>query len=135
MYLSHKSGCHHLGKSTGSRAKVIEIPVKTLDDVIGERNTKVSLVKCDTQGYEAHVLAGARTFLRQRIAPWFMEVWPAGMARAGSSVEELTILIEEHFDWFADCRQDRPLIVQTNCLREHLSGLRKDKFTDLLLIP
>jgi FkbM family methyltransferase len=58
------------------------VPTVTLDSL-----GVFDVVKIDAQGAEAKILHGARRTLEARQAIWFVEVWNAGLAWAGTSVE------------------------------------------------
>ena len=69
---------------------------------VGADPRSVSFVKVDTQGCEADVLRGARELLARRHVAWQVEVDPALLQRAGSSMNALLALFQEHFTHFID---------------------------------
>lgn len=72
-----------------SRGDSISVPVITLDELLDERETRrVSFVKLDVQGWEAHVLRGASRLLAT--APYvLLEFWPKGLQAAGTDPAHL----------------------------------------------
>lgn len=60
--------------------KTIQVVQSTLEDEIDEETMQQSIVFCDVQGYEGHVLEGARTLLDMAV-PCVLEFWPYGLAR------------------------------------------------------
>ncbi len=72
----------------------------TADDWIGRLQVDpgvVTFVKVDTQGWDLHVLQGARTLLARRDVVWQIEASPSMLKRAGSSVQDLCALVAQHF--------------------------------------
>lgn len=89
---SYNSGNNALSlKSDREGAESVE--VVRLDDLLAGR--KVDFIKIDVQGWEAAVLRGAQQTLEgNRPLRVRTEVWPAGLARAGSSPDEVVGLLE-----------------------------------------
>lgn len=56
----------------------------------GELPRRVEVVKLDTQGAEDDILAGGSALLAAGQTAWVVEIWPAGLYGAGSSVKRLT---------------------------------------------
>ena len=88
--------------------KVVTVPVVSLDAALDEgllgepgsrllRERGVQMLKMDTQGAEARILAGAAKVL-SRTQNLISEFWPYGLARQGSGVEEFLDPLFEHFD-------------------------------------
>ena len=73
----------------------IEVPMVTLDDVASPRT---SFLKVDVEGFEGHVLAGARRLLRDARPTLFLEVHPA-MLRAPYSPDAIVDMLHE---WYGD---------------------------------
>ena len=72
---------------------VLEVEVAPLDAIVAGR--KVHFIKIDVQGWEASVLKGARQTLSvNRPLSVRVEIWPSGLRRAGSSVDEVVDLLE-----------------------------------------
>jgi len=70
--------------------------VRQLPEVIANGCDDPHLLWMDVQGFEAHVLAGA-TSLLQRGIPLAMEIWPKGLAEAGTSLSSFVSLIQAHW--------------------------------------
>lgn len=78
----------------------VDVPVLTLDDLVERHRLDcVDLVKIDAQGAEGWILRGAaRTLSSNRPIALLVELWPAGLANCGSSLDEvLTILAAAGF--------------------------------------
>jgi len=71
--------------------ETITVPVRRLADVLAETipSRKVGLVKIDTEGFEAQVLAGAWEMLTRDLPVVFTEFSPGRMRQAGKDAEEL----------------------------------------------
>lgn len=86
-----------------SRRATIPVRATTLDGAMREHNIStddVSLVWIDTQGHEAHVLAGAPDLLRSQL-PVLIEFWPYGLREAGG-LQRLIELLCAHYTHFVD---------------------------------
>ena len=138
-----KSGAHFIDEArpapgrAGARLHDV-VPVWTVDRLVAEcvpDSTAVQCVKSDTQGYEGHVLAGAPRLLARRQAVWQIELWPAGLARCGTDLRELSGLIERHFSFFVDARIPNRDLKPTTDFRPHIEYLTGRAFTDILLLP
>jgi FkbM family methyltransferase len=66
----------------------LSIEADTIDALVHDQ---VSLMWLDTQGHEAHVLRGAPRLLSAGI-PTMLEVWPYGLARAGTTRDDFCAL-------------------------------------------
>jgi len=64
------------------------VPTLTLDD-LARRVPKLAAIKVDTQGAEFAVLGGGQATLNRHGLTWCVELWPQGLARAGSSVRQV----------------------------------------------
>jgi FkbM family methyltransferase len=87
---------HELYPSTKA-AKVIEVPIKTLDDALTTIDVlweKRTLMKIDVQGYEDRVLAGARRTLLSTYA-CILEVNFDGLYRSQASFRDLVHVLYE----------------------------------------
>jgi FkbM family methyltransferase len=88
----------HNGEShdPAKRKSTVEVAVETLDKLAGAK--PVDLIKLDTQGSEAAILRGARSLWGVGAGDdtvLLTEFWPYGLARCGSSTDELRLLLAE----------------------------------------
>jgi FkbM family methyltransferase len=95
-----------------SRRRGNTVPVKamTLDSWAIWRGCdphRVTYVKCDTQGWESHVLRGAPCWLSYKHITWEVEICPRLLEKAGSNLADLCGLLQEHFQWFVELREAR----------------------------
>ena len=61
-------------------SKLIQVPTKPLDKVLGPIPETIHILKVDTQGFEPHVFAGLDQVLAQQKAKYILtEFWPRGM--------------------------------------------------------
>ncbi len=109
----------------------------TLDDWIdslGLDPSLIAFIKCDVQGWESKVLAGAPRTLRHRHIAWQLEVSPKHLRHAGSSLHGFCRMVQRQFDRFIDLGGDGRRSRSTSDLRtslDYLSGHRR--FTDILV--
>jgi FkbM family methyltransferase len=95
------SGAASLAQHAGIRGGQGEVQVHKLDTILGELigNQSISLLKIDTEGYEAQVVEGAReTFLSGAVEIIVMEVSPNfGSVEFLSAVDKL---LSDQYRWF-----------------------------------
>ncbi len=83
---SNNSGDHRISVSDSngiyneSNRKKIQVKSVKLDSVLTELHPLKTLIWIDVQGYEGHVLAGAKNILKNKI-PLVIEFWPYGLNR------------------------------------------------------
>lgn len=67
------------------------VPVRTFDRLQrdGQLPRRIDLIKIDAQGAEDDILDGASVLLAEGRTIWMLEIWPAGLFGAGSSVAHL----------------------------------------------
>jgi FkbM family methyltransferase len=72
-----------------------EIQVITLDQFMGQKQlTRLDLIKIDVEGFEMHVLRGAKALL-ERLGPvLFIELNDQNLREQGASAEELLLFLE-----------------------------------------
>ncbi|HLL68104.1 MAG TPA: FkbM family methyltransferase [Micromonosporaceae bacterium] len=63
-----------LGPVVGAGHDDIPIPVRTLDDLLGDESGRISVLKCDVEGHEDRVLRGGAAVLRRHMPAIIVEV-------------------------------------------------------------
>lgn len=85
--------------------RLIEVRCRTLDSWLAGLRVDpdaVTFVKVDVQGYEMRVLQGASALLARRHVAWQLELDPAHLAAAGTSLADLYAKLQQHFTHFID---------------------------------
>jgi FkbM family methyltransferase len=93
------------GGGREARRRAIEVPAARLDTLVERGQISIEdtgIAWIDTQGHEAHVLAGAHTLLTSDV-PMVIEYWPYGLRRA-AGLELLHEIVAEHFAHVIDLR-------------------------------
>jgi FkbM family methyltransferase len=142
MELAPTIGAHRVvpsaaGSDDATLPGRVTVQSRTLDkwvESLGVDPALVAFVKCDVQGWEPHVLEGARRTLRQRHIAWALEVSPKHLSHAGSSLPDFCRLVRAHFSRFIDLhghrRRDRP----TSDLEATLDfQATRRRYTDILV--
>jgi FkbM family methyltransferase len=106
---------------TEARAGGLEVPVTTVDALITDLGFRPDTLKIDVEGYEVHVLEGARGLLQETGPLIFLEVHPDHIRQLGRSVEELVKLMAGSGYEFFDAR-GRPI---TDVPRHLAGGIRR----------
>ncbi len=107
LQVATRMGGHRLLTSPGASRKVVRVPCLTLDTWsrrLGADLERVTYIKCDTQGWEAHVLAGASRILKRKDIVWEMEICPGLLLAAGTTLDDLCRVLAGEFRWFCDLR-------------------------------
>lgn len=132
----HRLYCKEEGRRT--------VPVRTtsLDEYFAPRPPAIDLVKMDTQGAEARIVAGMEGILRSqrgRLAI-ILEYWPYGLSGADDDPAGLAALLEPHgFELFEISETERRLAPTSwkallrRAAEDLEPGLRR--FTNVLLAP
>jgi hypothetical protein len=96
---------------------------------------QIGFIKCDTQGWDARVLAGAKDVLSHRHIAWQIEFSPSMLKRAGTQVADMFDLIRRHFSHFVDLRnEDGQRLRRTTDLSDALAYVGQTRsYTNLLL--
>lgn len=71
--------------------EAIEVELASLDSLQAEKRlpARIDAIKVDAQGSELEILRGARRLNATQKPVWYVEIWPAGLAQSGASVEAL----------------------------------------------
>ena len=115
----------------------VEVAVHTLQSWVLRLGIDVEalrFIKIDTQGHEAHVLAGAGPLLGRPGIVWQLEFSPRHLRLAGRSAEDAIAQLQQWFTWFVDLYAMAPgaRVRPIAELPEALAYLG-DSFTDLLV--
>jgi FkbM family methyltransferase len=96
LYHDARRGGHHSLAAANVREPGPEtvVPVHTLDEVCGELARPLDLLKLDTQGSEAAILAGGRRVLSHDRPLVLTEFWPHGIAHVGDDPASMLELLE-----------------------------------------
>ena len=72
---------------------VVAVPMKRLDDLVGQSRMRVPFMKVDAQGFDFEVLRGSERLLREgRIERLLFEYMPSGMPHAADALRGLAFL-------------------------------------------
>lgn len=95
LHLDAKSSKRHslFEAAVSVRGETITVPAVTLGAVAGEL-ARVDFIKIDAQGAEGRILAGGRRLLERDKPVVLFELWPRGMAAAGTSPSDLFALLD-----------------------------------------
>jgi FkbM family methyltransferase len=118
-----------------SDRRSVRVEAVRLDDHLRSQPGDVALVWVDTQGHEAHVLAGASKLLGA--VPWVIEYWPYGLTRA-AGLDRLHRLVAERFSTAVDVRRsqerEEPVIMDPADIPRVGAELGSG-YTDFILLP
>jgi FkbM family methyltransferase len=95
LYLSGNSVDHQICDS-GEGRSFIEVESVRIDDYFFGQDTKIDLIKIDTQGAEGLVLRGMPGLLKKNALKIIIEFWPPGLKKFNISSQEFFNLIQEH---------------------------------------
>ena len=90
------------------RRETIRVKMMQLDLLIPSLDPRRTMIWMDTQGFEGHILAGARNALAAR-PPLVLEFWPYAMNRAGSYEPLKDALLSAGYSNFCDVKHGVPL--------------------------
>jgi FkbM family methyltransferase len=83
-----------LSRQTRDGFTAIDVEQVTLDDALADERD-VALIKIDCEGFEHHVLLGARRLLAEKRPHLFIELHPEMIRRAGHAPEDVRALLHE----------------------------------------
>lgn len=123
--------------SLESNRELIKVPGTTMVNLFTEHKINpddVSLIWIDTQGYEGHILKGARNLLSHKI-PLCLEFWPHGLNRTGG-LELLTNILKENYSHFCNVRQktQQPEMIDIENIADFANSFEERKFTDIIAV-
>jgi len=97
--------------SGGSSDKAITVSTITLDSILGD--TKVDFIKIDIEGGEVKALKGmTKTIENNPNLQLMTEVYPDGLKRANSSLEEYIDLLQQFFELYLICQHGQLLLAK-----------------------
>ena len=76
---------------------IVNVPVTTLDEDLADIE-KIAVLKIDCEGFEYHILQGARGLLKRHRPLLFVEVHPEQLVQFGHSTRELLELISPDYE-------------------------------------
>ncbi len=96
LYLSTSIGNHSLAAGSGGTGRHVDVQVTTIDDYFaGER---VDVLKVDVEGFEFHVLKGARQTLAAHKPAVFIELISGRLEDSGVIASDLIELLTDLYD-------------------------------------
>ena len=115
--------------------RVISVAVNTLDCALKNVNLADCVLFIDTQGYEGHVLSGAKKLIQAHV-PIVTEFWPYGLERVGGLEIFYEILSNSGYTSMWDLRNPaQKLQFSINELKKIASQIGNDgDFTDFLFV-
>lgn len=116
--------------------RTVSVRSETFDSMIEHVDPSNTLIWIDTQGFEGHVLAGARRALSRRV-PLVVEFWPYAMQRAGSYAVLKEVLVAAGYEEYCDLDAGQDWTRLTPERLDELKAALEKKgvyaYTDLLL--
>lgn len=86
---------HIIDSSSENGLRTFEVETTTLDILMKDTRSGISLVKCDVEGHELQVLEGASRFLALSDAAWLIEI-SGNPDQAGSGANRVFEIFSEH---------------------------------------
>lgn len=98
MYLSHDNRGNHRLFDEGDGRRTTAVEILKGDEHVARITERLDFIKIDTEGYEAHVLAGLRAMILANRAHLGMviEFWPYGLRQAHTSGTQLLEALAEY---------------------------------------
>jgi FkbM family methyltransferase len=119
-----------------AQRRTVSVKSETFDSMIGEVDPGDSLIWIDTQGFEGHVLSGARRALSRRV-PLVIEFWPYAMQRADSYAVLKDVLFAAGYEEFCDLNAGQSWLPLSPARLDEINAALEKRgayaYTDLLL--
>jgi FkbM family methyltransferase len=94
LYLSKNFNVNHRCYDAGENNIVKKVKCVTLDKFFGTKK-RIDLIKIDIEGFDYYATLGARNLIKkQKKIAIFGELWPYGLRKAGTSVQEYLALLK-----------------------------------------
>ncbi|WP_143044843.1 FkbM family methyltransferase [Variovorax sp. YR216] len=141
LYLSDTNLGDHRVFDDGTSRSFLDVPIGNLDTILGGEQRLPDIVKSDTQGSEARMLAGARHLLDAGWRPvMLLEFWPFGLQHAGDEPRAVPDRLEQLGYLMYEVSEANPrLVTLTRCrLQARLSSdidPASGGFINILAIP
>lgn len=87
LYLSDSMGNHSLAAENAASARHVDVPVTTIDEHFG--GARVDILKIDVEGFDVHVLRGARETLAKHRPTLFVELLSVRLEQSGVAPSDL----------------------------------------------
>lgn len=116
-----------------ARRQTVVVPKRTLDSILQEHHIQpqdIGFINVDIQGHEWYFLKGAVQTLEQNPVPLRMEIWPYGLNRAHTDIDNFVELLS-HFYSNMLCLTDDSGVEPVKELRGVIEELG-DSFIDIL---
>ena len=111
--LTERAAQHELRLTllAGRLAHLLEAEVDEVQfERLGVEPEAIRLVKVDTEGHEAHVLAGSPRLLQVDGVVWQIEFSPSRLRRSGSDPQAFLVQLQQTFSHFLDVDQSEPVV-------------------------
>lgn len=122
-----------------SQRETLAVQGDTLDSLLAripsDFSEDIALLWVDAQGHEAHVFRGANDLLSKGM-PVVAEIWPYGLARAGTTAEQFCEITRKYWSGYAVRRRHgfvRYPIDTFGCFLEELG--EGDNFDNAIFLP
>lgn len=141
LFLASDNLGDHRMFATSIARRQIDIEVTSLDDLFHAQLLRPTVVKSDTQGSEASIIAGAKYLFMDGWKPVFLfEFFPEGLRGAKKDAFSLWKFFYDHqymtFEIRPDSNKLRPLSERYVQMRLNESGMREGgQFMDIVAIP
>jgi FkbM family methyltransferase len=112
IYIADSIGTHSLASANAASDHHIDVSVTTLDEWFGEQT--IDLLKIDVEGFDGHVVRGARRTLARDKPTLFVEYTPQSLAAAGFDPGEMVATIFGLYDEVFLIDEPRHTIARTN---------------------